>query len=161
MTEEEYFRKNCPDYCYGDKPLSPYWDLFEDGVEFGERQSEKKIADLKETNAILSESAAINRKDLEYKVSVIEQRNKKITELEKENRLLGERCNQLLADKGTLTDKLDQAYALLKECAKYVKAIRNYNIYFSTKEGSDKPDALLADVEKFLKGADSDSPKSI
>ena len=47
MTEEEYFRKNYPDFCYGDKPLSPYWDLFQYGVEFGERQSEKKIEELK------------------------------------------------------------------------------------------------------------------
>ncbi len=46
MTEEEYFRKNYPDFCYGDKPLSPYWDLFQYGVEFGERQSEKKIEEL-------------------------------------------------------------------------------------------------------------------
>ena len=84
MTEEEYFRKNNPDFCYGEKPLSPYWDLFQDGVEFGERQSEKEIADLKETNAILSESVAINHKDLEYKVSVIEQRNKRIAELKQQ-----------------------------------------------------------------------------
>lgn len=83
MTEEEFFRKNYPDYCYGDRLLSPYWDLFQDGVEFGERQSEQKIADLKETNAILSESSAINQKDIEYKVSVIKQRNKRIEELEK------------------------------------------------------------------------------
>lgn len=46
MTEEEYFRKNYPDSCYGDRPLSPYWDFFQDGVEFGERQSEKKIGEL-------------------------------------------------------------------------------------------------------------------
>ena len=46
MTEEEYFRKNYPDSCYGDKPLSPHWDYFQDGVEFGERQSEKKIEEL-------------------------------------------------------------------------------------------------------------------
>ena len=31
---------------------------------------------------------------------------KKIAELDKENRLLGERCNQLLKDKGDLTDEL-------------------------------------------------------
>ena len=31
-----------------------------------------------------------------------------ITELERKNRLLGERCNQLLKDKGDLTDRLDQ-----------------------------------------------------
>ncbi len=47
MNEEEYFRKNYPDSCYGDKPLSPHWDFFQDGVEFGERQSEKKITELK------------------------------------------------------------------------------------------------------------------
>ena len=43
MTEEEFFRKNYPDACWGDRPLSPYWDYFQSGVEFGERQSEKKI----------------------------------------------------------------------------------------------------------------------
>ena len=48
MTEEEYFRKTYPDSCYGDRPLSPYWDFFQDGVEFGERQSEKKIDKAKE-----------------------------------------------------------------------------------------------------------------
>ena len=49
MTEEEYFRKNYPDSCYGDKPLSPHWDFFQDGVEFGERQSEKKFEKVKYT----------------------------------------------------------------------------------------------------------------
>lgn len=53
MTEEEYFRKHYQDYCYGDRLLSPYWDLFEDGTEFGERQSEKKIEELEKENAIL------------------------------------------------------------------------------------------------------------
>ena len=46
MTEEEYFIKHYPDFCYYDKPLSPYWDLFQYGVEFGERQSEKRIEEL-------------------------------------------------------------------------------------------------------------------
>lgn len=48
MTEEEYFRKNYPDSCYGDKPLSPHFDFFQDGVEFGERESEEKIKCLNE-----------------------------------------------------------------------------------------------------------------
>lgn len=48
MTEEEYFRKNFPDSCYGDKPLSPHWDYFQYGVEFGERQSEEKIKELEQ-----------------------------------------------------------------------------------------------------------------
>ena len=46
MTKEEFFIKNYTDSCYGDKPLSPHWDFFQDGVEFGERKSEKKIEEL-------------------------------------------------------------------------------------------------------------------
>jgi len=46
MTEEEYFIKTYPDSCYGDRPLSPHFDFFEAGVEFGERESEEKIAGL-------------------------------------------------------------------------------------------------------------------
>ena len=56
MTEEEYFRKNFPDSCYGDRPLSPHWDFFEDGVEFGERQSKKKIKELEKENTELKGS---------------------------------------------------------------------------------------------------------
>ena len=52
MTEEEYFRKNYPDACYGDRLLSPYWDFFQDGVEFGERQSEKKIKELEKSSKL-------------------------------------------------------------------------------------------------------------
>lgn len=36
----------------------------------------------------------------------IKEQNEKIAELEEENRLLGERCYQLLKDKGNLTDKI-------------------------------------------------------
>jgi hypothetical protein len=53
MTEEEYFRKYYPDFCYGDKPLSPSWDFFQEGVEFGERESEKQIEiDAKQIRAL-------------------------------------------------------------------------------------------------------------
>lgn len=77
MTEEEYFRKNYPDSCYGDKPLSPYWDYFQNGVEFGERQSEKKIAELEKENT-------------ELKKTYRKQRNKRIDELQKGNAELKE-----------------------------------------------------------------------
>ena len=53
MTEEEYFIKYFPDFCYGDKPLSPHWDLFQYGVEFGERESEEKIKELEQENTEL------------------------------------------------------------------------------------------------------------
>lgn len=53
MTEEEFFINNYPDSCYGDRPLSPHWDFFQEGVEFGERESEKKIQELEQENAEL------------------------------------------------------------------------------------------------------------
>ena len=92
MTEEEYFRKNYPDVCWGDRPLSPYWDYFQDGVEFGERQNKEQLdllskhilelqadkgklidenKDLKETIDKLREQLAL-RYDLEDKVAELE-----------------------------------------------------------------------------------------
>ena len=65
MTEEEYFIKNFPDSCYYDKPLSPHWDYFQFGVEFGERESEKKIADLEEKLA--NADYQLEGRDLEIK----------------------------------------------------------------------------------------------
>lgn len=32
---EEIFRKNYPEYCCGKELLSPYYDLWKDGAEFG------------------------------------------------------------------------------------------------------------------------------
>lgn len=32
---EERFVKSYPEFCYNGKPLSPYWDLWQDGAEFG------------------------------------------------------------------------------------------------------------------------------
>jgi len=97
MTEEEYFRKNNPDFCYGNRLLSPYWDLFQDGVEFGERQSEKKIEELERKLEQTEKDLA----DYQFNYPAIK-------ELDQEKRLLGERCNQLLKDKGNLTDELDE-----------------------------------------------------
>ena len=95
MTEEEYFIKNYPDYCYGNRLLSPYWDLFQDGVEFGERQSEKKIEELEQKLEQTEKDLA----DYQFNYPTIK-------ELEQEKRLLGERCTQLLKDKGDLTDQI-------------------------------------------------------
>ena len=68
MTEEEYFRKTYPDFCYGDKPLSPYWDFFQYGVEFGERQSENKIADIKANCDLAIEGRDVKIKELEQQI---------------------------------------------------------------------------------------------
>ena len=78
MNEEEYFRKNYPDSCYGDKPLSPHWDFFQDGVEFGERQSEEKIQELEA-------QLAISEHDREHNDYELTEVYKKIEVLEKEN----------------------------------------------------------------------------
>lgn len=68
MTEEEFFRKNYPDSCYGDKPLSPHWDFFQDGVEFGERKSEKQIEiDAKQIRALQKQNGELTDKVKELK----------------------------------------------------------------------------------------------
>lgn len=94
MTEEEYFRKNYPNSCYGNEPLSPYWDFFQDGVEFGERQSEKRIEELEEENKTVSRKAneAIADKLLitaEYN-EVLNDLNQENDKLQKENAELKE-----------------------------------------------------------------------
>ena len=87
MTEEEYFRKNYPESCYGDKSLSPHWDFFQDGVEFGERQSEKKIEELEKENAKLKEQLSIR---FEFEDSWKREKE----ELEKENAELKCECRR-------------------------------------------------------------------
>ena len=118
MDEKEYFRKNYPDACYGDKPLSPYWDYFQSGVEFGERQSEEKIEELKET----------------YK----KQRNKRIDELQKKNHDLEKYIAELKTEKGCETCtkfdevKLTKAKEIIRElldsCFGYNSKTVNYGI---------------------------------
>lgn len=71
MTEEEYFRKNYPDSCYGDKPLSPHWDFFQDGVEFGERQSEKQIQiDAEQIRALQKQNGELTDKVKELEAQI-------------------------------------------------------------------------------------------
>lgn len=82
MTEEEYFRKNYPDFCYGDKPLSPYWDLFQDGVEFGERQSEKTFKQKLKVETELSKRLGVAYREYEQ---LTKEQDEHIVELEKEN----------------------------------------------------------------------------
>ena len=46
-----------------------------------------------------------------------------IVDLERENRLLGERCNQLLKDKGELTDHLAEEVELHLHAEEYIKSL--------------------------------------
>lgn len=41
MTEEQIFKKHFPEYCAGERCLSPYFDLFQIGFEEGEKQNEE------------------------------------------------------------------------------------------------------------------------
>lgn len=104
MTEEEYFRKNYPDSCYGDRLLSPHFDFFEAGVEFGERESEEKIAGLQHKVDVLQ---GYLDHDIEYDM------DKKIQELElqleREKNL-----NQCLSDNN---EQLREQIERMKCCA--------------------------------------------
>jgi FtsZ-interacting cell division protein YlmF len=41
MTEEQIFKSRFPEYCAGERCLSPYFDLFQIGFEEGEKQNEE------------------------------------------------------------------------------------------------------------------------
>lgn len=41
MTEEQIFKERFPEYCVGEKCLSPYFDLFQIGFEEGEKQNKE------------------------------------------------------------------------------------------------------------------------
>ena len=147
MTEEEFFRKNYPDSCYGDKPLSPHWDFFQDGVEFGERKSEKRIEELeKKISVLLSCKNCPENKGgficaKEYENKCLAQKIQYIKELKEENAELrrnefnARSCLELQQsqDKAILNymgDQLTKAkelledficYANLADCNLYIK----------------------------------------
>ncbi len=111
MTEEEYFRKHYPDVCYNGKPLSPYWDLFQDGTEFGERQSEKKIKELEQKLEQTEKDLA----DYQFNYPKIKELEKENAELKKIN---SETLTQLNLDNGELiieNEKLRKENEELKE----------------------------------------------
>ena len=39
---EERFVKSYPEFCWNGKPLSPYWDLWQDGAEFGYNKAKEE-----------------------------------------------------------------------------------------------------------------------
>lgn len=57
MTEEQIFKSRFPEYCVGEKCLSPYFDLFQTGFEEGEKQNEE----LQEENARLKKESEENQ----------------------------------------------------------------------------------------------------
>lgn len=55
MTEEQIFKERFPEYCVGEKCLSPYFDLFQIGFEEGENQNKEMQALHKEIVDIQNE----------------------------------------------------------------------------------------------------------
>lgn len=116
MTEEEFFVSNYPDSCYGDKPLSPHWDFFQDGVEFGERQSKEKIQKLEQENtelktkkipllerriASIRGSHSVDAKKLNARTEQVERLKKENTDLKCEcRRCIHTDCPCVLSDYG-------------------------------------------------------------
>jgi len=133
MTEEEYFRKHYPDVCYNGKPLSPYWDLFQDGVEFGERQSEKKIEELEKENAILKGrnkgfeqqimGLFIKYEEVYKRFPDLKGAMDKALDLQKENAELKKRVDNLYNSDCWASDQLTKATEIIKSL---LSCCRNY-----------------------------------
>lgn len=174
MTEEEYFRKNYPDSCYGDKPLSPHWDFFQDGVEFGERQSENKIAELKkacdETQELLDKQieAAFKldkeNEGLRLKLEALEGQTpwkdiKDKSELIKENAELKD-DNKVMADNYS---KMEQKfYNNLTKVKELIKKIEK--VFYNGEEALKRLPKIydiLVEAEQLLNEVENDSKSSL
>lgn len=46
MSEEERFVKSYPQFCCNGKPLSPFWDLWQDGAEFGYNKAREEAKEI-------------------------------------------------------------------------------------------------------------------
>lgn len=75
------------------------------GYKVGKAELENKIADIKANCDLAIEGRDVKVMELEKENKILTQ-NLEDTEII--NKTLGERCNQLLADKGKLTDELDK-----------------------------------------------------
>lgn len=134
MTEEEYFRKNYPNFCHGDRLLSPYWDFFQEGVEFGERESEEKIEELEQKLEQTEKDLA----DYQFNYPTIK-------ELQKENAELEAIVRN--------TKAVDESFALqtirLTNAKQIIRDFIAVAIDYIDKE--DKNYSYIAEAEKFLK----------
>ena len=146
MTEEEYFIKNFPDSCYYDKPLSPHWDYFQDGVEFGERESEKKIEDLEHKLEQTEKDLA----DYQFNYPTIK-------ELQEENGRLLQRIKQL--EKDVIENESDCSMCdfpklktnLEKQTEKAKEHIRTLiSCLIDWVQEGDKDYCYITDAEQFL-----------
>ena len=132
MTEEEFFRKNYPESCYGDKPLSPHWDFFQDGVEFGERQSEKKIEELQEENLKLEAKV----RTLEIEQHYCMPNCSKVADLEKQIQIDAEQILALQEQNGELTDKVKELEKNIETLNKVINNVHVVRIIQLTKENA-------------------------
>lgn len=57
MTEKQIFKNRFPEYCAGERCLSPYFDLFQIGFEEGENQNKE----LQEENERLKKESEENQ----------------------------------------------------------------------------------------------------
>jgi hypothetical protein len=144
MTDEEYFRKHYPDYCYGDRLLSPYWDFFQDGVEFGERQSEKKIEEL--------ELELTVEKDLHQEETNLHLHAEEyIKSLEKENVELKEELKNWKDEWQEQVQKaIDEGYARTQQTIQLTKAKKLLKQFLEAKNSEDTYKAEW-EAEQFLK----------
>ena len=122
MKEEEYFSKNYPDACWGDRPLSPYWDYFQSGVEFGERQSAKQIQiDAEQILALQKQNGELTDK---------------VDELKKRN-------SELAGQKASLERWLGEAKEIIREYLTLLDKLHNTTIFNIDEDLKHKAEAFL------------------
>lgn len=74
MTEEQIFKAHFPEYCVGEKCLSPYFDLFQIGFEEGENQNKELQALHKEIVDIQNECVS----KLQIEIKQLQEENERL-----------------------------------------------------------------------------------
>lgn len=146
MEIDELFCKRYPEYSVNGKPLSPYFDVFEEGYEQAEKEYEEQIEHLREERNYFQEKC----EDIELNYYCDHKGGCKVQELEKENAELREEVN-ILDNCNRLGDVITEAY---KE--QLTKATKFLNEFMRISKASDEDfehdySELIGETEQFLK----------
>lgn len=109
MTEEQIFKERFPEYCVGEKCLSPYFDLFQIGFEEGENQNKELQALHKEIVDIQNECVS----KLQIEIKQLQEENARLKKESEENQDLATIAYMQGASK--YKTKLDEAKIIIQD----------------------------------------------
>lgn len=121
MEIDELFCKRYPEYSVNGKPLSPYFDVFEEGYEQAEKEYEEQIEHLREERNYFQEKC----EDIELNYYCDHKGGCKVQELEKENAELKHNKKTVAHLADCLEEKMKERIADLEQQIEKMKCCAN------------------------------------